>query len=449
MSGSIQSVGSPPLPCLIFGSGGYPDLVVNVKTLDALDGVRPGRAPFQIAARSTDGRLWFANDLVLQMVDPGRQVINSVPPPVHIEAVKADRRAYSALQDLHLPALTRDLEFDYTALSLVLPQRVRFRYRLEGYDTDWKDAGTRRSAFYTNLSPDKYTFRVIACNNDGVWNEKGAALTFTLQPAFFQTTWFNALCAVVLILFIWVLYRLRVQIATERVRVRLSVQLAERERIARELHDTLLQGFQGLALRFQGVVKQIPRQEPIRQQMEEALDRADEALLEGRNRVRDLRSESANDDELPESLASWAEALEHDSKIEARVSVVGTRQLLHPIVYDEAGQIGREALTNAFRHSRASKIEVEIIYYPESLRLRIRDDGDGIDQALLGEGRSGHWGLSGMRERAQKIGAQINIWSSPEAGTEIDLTIPATAAYQRDLKTSHLTWLKRFVGWDG
>jgi len=329
-----------------------------------------------------------------------------------------------------------------------LPQRVRFRYRLEGYDTDWKDAGTRRSAFYTNLSPDKYTFRVIACNNDGVWNEKGAAITFTLQPAFFQTTWFNALCAVVLILFIWVLYRLRVQIATERVRVRLSVQLAERERIARELHDTLLQGFQGLVLRFQGVVKQIPRQEPIRQQMEEALDRADEALLEGRNRVRDLRSESANDDELPESLASWAEALEHDSKIEARVSVVGTRQLLHPIVYDEAGQIGREALTNAFRHSRASKIEVEIIYYPESLRLRIRDDGDGIDQALLGEGRSGHWGLSGMRERAQKIGAQINIWSSPEAGTEIDLTIPATAAYQRDLKTSHLTWLKRFVGWD-
>jgi signal transduction histidine kinase len=383
------------------------------------------------------------------MVDPAGPVVNSIAPPVQIEAVKADGKVYSVLQDLRLPALTRDLEFDYTALSLVMPQRVRFRYRLEGYDTDWKDAGTRRSAFYTNLSPNKYTFRVIACNNDGIWNEKGAALIFTLQPAFFQTAWFNALCAVVLILFIWVLYRLRVQVATERVRVRLSVQLAERERIARELHDTLLQGFQGLVLRFQGAVKQIPVEEPIRQQMEEALNRADEALFEGRNRVRDLRSESANADELPESLARWAEELGHNSKIEARVSFVGARQSLHPIVCDEACRIGREAITNAFQHSRGSTIEVEITYSPESLRLRIRDDGNGIDQHLLGEGRSGHWGLAGMRERAQKIGAQLNIWTSPEAGTEIDLAIPGEAAYQSNLKTSPLSWLKRAVGWEG
>lgn len=425
---------------------GHSDLALSVKVLDALDGVRPGRAPFQVSAKSTDGRLWFANDLVLQMVDPNRSVANTVPPPVHIEEIQADRRAYSALQDLRFPAFTRDLEFDYTALSLQLPQRVRFRYRLEGYDTDWKDAGTRRAAFYTNLGPGSYTFRVIACNNDGVWNEKGDALSFALRPAFFQTMWFEALCVVCFLLLLWVIYRLRVRSATEQVRGRLTAQLAERERIARELHDTLLQQFQGLVLRFQGAIKQIPDREPARHLMLEALDRADEALLEGRNRVRDLRSEAASINELSESLMACIAELGQDNSIQASVTDVGPRRPIHPIVRDEAYRIGREALTNAFRHSKATKIETEIIYHSESIRIRIRDNGDGIDQSVLNDGRSGHWGLAGMRERAEKIGAQFSIWSSPGAGTEIELSIPAKVAYLRGEVGSPIGWIKRTVG---
>jgi len=422
---------------------GHPDLALNVKTLDALDGVRPGRAPFQSSAKSTDGKLWFANELVLQMVDPNRLVANPVPPPVHIEGLKADRRAYSAVQNTRLPALTRDLEFDYTALSLVLPQRVKFRHRLDGYDTDWKDAGTRRAAFYTNLGPGKYTFRVIACNNDGIWNETGDALRFDIQPAFFQTAWFEALSVLSLLFLLWTLYRLRLRSATEQVRGRLTAQLAERERIARELHDTLLQGFQGLVLRFQGAIKQISDQEPSRQLMVEALDRADEALLEGRNRVRDLRSETATVNDLSESLRACIEELASDYPIEASATEVGTRQPLHPIVRDEAYRIAREALSNAFQHSKASKIEAEITYHSENLRLRLRDDGSGIDQSILNDGRSGHWGLSGMRERAEKIGAQFSIWSSPGAGTEIDLIIPAKVAYYRRPRRSPFSWIKR------
>jgi len=422
---------------------GHPDLTVMVKTLDALDGVRTGRAPFQTSARSTDGKLWFTSGLVLEMVDPSRPGTNSVTPPVHIEEVKADRNAYHELQNLRLPALTRDLEFDYTALSLVMPQRVKFRYMLTGYDKDWKDAGTRRAAFYTNLGPGTYTFRVIACNNDGVWNEEGDALSFVLRPAFFQTLWFEALCIVSFLLLLWAVYQLRVRSATEQVRGRLTAQLAERERIARELHDTLLQAFQGLVLRFQGAIKQMPDQEPSRQLMVEALDRADEALLEGRNRVRDLRSETAMVNELSESLRACMEELASDYPIEASVTEVGTRQPLHPIVRDEAYRIAREALSNAFQHSKASKIEAEISYHSENVRVIVRDDGRGIDQSILNDGRSGHWGLSGMRERAEKIGAQFNIWSSPRAGTELDLVIPAKVAYHRRPKRSPFNWIKR------
>jgi signal transduction histidine kinase/streptogramin lyase len=415
---------------------GHPGLVISAKTLDALDGVHPGRAPFQISARSTDGKLWFVNGLVLQMMDPTRKVANSVPPPVHIEVVKADRNTYSALQNLRLPALTRDLEFDYTALSLVMPQRVRFRYRLEGYDADWVDAGIRRSAFYTNLGPRKYIFRVIACNNDGVWNEKGAALTFDLQPAFFQTVWFRLLCAIVVAGILWLFYLFRLKQATEQIQERLGARLEERERIARELHDTLLQGFQGLILRLQGAMKTLPAEAPASRMIEKILDRADEVLLEGRQSVRDLREEGARGDEFSEVLTTYGSELAEGSSVAFSLNVMGSPQALSAIVFSEARRIAREALLNAFQHSQASKIEAELTYDNVGVCLRIRDNGVGVLEQILGSGKPGHWGLSGMRERADKIGAKLNIWSRPGAGTEIELTIPAKVAYPQEQKKS-------------
>jgi PAS domain S-box-containing protein len=190
----------------------HPDLKVKVDLFDAFDGTQPYLPPFRpIATRSNDGRLWFANDTVAQMVDPDGLLRNSIPPPVHIEDVIADRKIYSPQSRLRLPALTRDLEIDYTALSFVVPQKVHFQYKLEGYDRDWQDAGTRRQAFYGNLPPRNYTFRVKACNNSGLWNEAGAALDFFVAPAFYQTVWFRALGVLLFLAVLAGLYRLRLR----------------------------------------------------------------------------------------------------------------------------------------------------------------------------------------------------------------------------------------------
>jgi len=422
---------------------GHPDLVIGSKTLDALDGVRPGRAPFQISARSTDGKLWFVNGLALQMLDPTRQVTNSIPPPVHIESVKADRNTYSVLENLSLPARTRDLEFDYTALSLVMPQRVKFRYRLEGYDADWIDAGTRRSAFYTNLGPGKYIFRVIASNNDGVWDEKGASLAFDLKPAFFQTVWFRLLCTVAAAGILWLFYLFRLKQATEQIQERLGARLEERERIARELHDTLLQGFQGLILRLQGTLKTLPAEGPAHQMIGKILDRADEVLVEGRQSVRDLREEGTGDDEFSEVLTTYGSQLTEGSSAVFSLNVIGSPQALSPIVYSEASRIAREALLNAFQHSQASKIEAELIYDKVGVCIRIRDNGVGVDEQIIDSGKPGHWGLSGMRERADKIGARLDIWSRHRAGMEIELSVPAKLAYRQKQKISLSRPMKR------
>jgi len=411
----------------------HPNAVVQYTMLDEFDGMQPGLTSLKPqAARSPDGRLWFVNGRILQMFDPLHPTRNELPPPVHIEEIVADRRSYLPAQDLHLPALTRDLEIDYTALSFVAPQRVRFRYKLDGRDASWQEPGKRRQAFYSDLPPGNYKFHVIASNNDGVWNETGAALTFVVLPAFYQTVWFRIVASVLVLLVFWSLYLLRMRQVTEQIQARLSERLVERERIARELHDTLLQGFQGLVLRFQAVMKQLPQQGQARQMMEKALDRADEVLFEGRQRVRDLRSESTTLNELGETLESYGTELAEDGAVSFTLAVIGAPIPIETIVGDECYRVGREALTNAFLHSRGTKVEVEITYDRARLRLNVRDDGVGMDQAVLNNGKPGHWGLSGMRERAERIGGQLSIWSTPGAGAEIDLTVPAKVAYSRE-----------------
>ena len=200
----------------------HPDQKVNFELFDAFDGAQPYLPPFRpVATRSNDGRLWFANDSVAQMIDPDGLLRNPIPPPVHIEDVIADRKTYSPQSGLRLPALTRDLQIDYTALSFVVPQKVHFQYKLEGYDRDWQDAGTRRQAFYSNLPPRNYTFRVKACNNSGVWNEAGASLDFFVAPAFYQTNWFRFFCVTVFIALLWALHRWRVhQLKSQEKRLR-------------------------------------------------------------------------------------------------------------------------------------------------------------------------------------------------------------------------------------
>jgi signal transduction histidine kinase/ligand-binding sensor domain-containing protein len=404
--------------------------VLQMRVFASTDGTQGGPASFQGAARSTDGKLWFSNGVNLQMIDPIHLPVNTIPPPVRVEEVTADRHSFSGA-NLRFPALTRDIAIRYAALSFVAPQKVRFRYMLEGQDKTWQEAGTRREAFYTNLAPGSYRFRVIACNNDGLWNEAGDSLSFMIAPAYYQTDSFVFLCTGAFFGGLWLLYVLRLKQATAQIQQRIGTRLEERERIARELHDTLLQGFQGLMLRFQAVMKVLPDHGPARTMMEQVLDRADEVLLEGRQRVRDLREEGLNGNELSQALTRCGEELSQEQTSSFRLSVLGTPQPLDPIVFNDVNRIAKEALVNAFQHAKAARIEVELAYSDVCVCLRIRDDGTGIDPVVLNSGKTGHWGLSGMRERAEKIGAQLKIWSQAGAGTEVELTIAARIAYPR------------------
>ena len=402
--------------------------------LDGVPGTAPPARPLPSAIETTDGRVWFSVTGGVVSIDVTHLARNALPPPVTIWSFTAGHQQFADLgRELRLPIHTTNLQIDYSAGSLTVPERVQFRYKLEGSDREWQDAGTRREALYNNLGPGHYTFRVIASNNDGVWNTKGAAVGFTILPAFYQTRWFYALCALACIALLTGLYRVRVRQVAAQVRGRLEARLAERERIARELHDTLLQGVQGLIWRFQAAADRIsPPDQPARQLMEQSLDRADKLLAESRDKVKDLRTGACEIAELTQALAAEGEQLAQQYSAKFRLSVQGALRVLHPIVREEGFLIAREALGNAFRHSGAKNIEAGVTYDDAALHVRVRDDGRGISASVLESGGTpGHYGLIGMRERAKKLGGHLEIWSKPGAGTEIALRVPAHVAYRR------------------
>jgi signal transduction histidine kinase/ligand-binding sensor domain-containing protein len=404
---------------------------IQTTVFDSSDGVRSranasGYNPG--VAKSADGKIWFLPFDGVSVIDPHNLPVNKLPPPVHIEQITADRKTHVASSNLRLPALTRDLEIDYTALSLVAPEKNRFRVKLEGWDRDFKDVGNERKAFYSNLPPRNYRFRVAASNNSGVWNEAGAAFDFSIAPAYYQTRWFQAFCAAAFLALLWALYRFRLHQIAQGFNARMEERVGERTRIARELHDTLLQSFQGLMLRLQVVDELLPDGR-AKEELEQSLERADQAIVEGRNAVQDLRSSAMTTNDLAQAVRALADELAGEDGAAFRLVVEGQTRGLHPIVRDEIYRVTREALRNAFSHARARQIEAEITYGERVLRVRIRDDGQGIAPAILEEGRPGHYGLPGMRERASQIGAKLSIWSAVKAGTEIELSIPGSIAY--------------------
>jgi len=409
---------------------GQPDITVQLKTFDAFDGAQPGRAPFAGAARSPDGRLWFANGVVLQMIDPGHLSGNALPPPVHVEEVIADRKNYSPRKDLRLPPLTRDLEIDYTALSFVVPQKVRFRYKLEGRDGAWQEPGTRRQAFYSDLRPGRYRFQVVACNNDGVWNEAGATLDFSVAPAWYQTNWFRILCVVSGVFIVWVIHRLRVLKISRAIGARFDERLAERTRMARDLHDTFLQTIQGSKLVADDALELSTDPIRMRRAMEQLSVWLARAMQEGRAALNSLRTTTTRTNDLAEALRRVIEDGLIPSAMAVTFSVVGDAREMHPIVRDEIYRIGYEAIRNACMHSRASQLEVELRYANE-LALRVCDNGKGIDPAIADRGKDGHFGLQGMRERAARIGAKLTLGSSSTFGTEIKLIVPRGIIFRK------------------
>jgi signal transduction histidine kinase/ligand-binding sensor domain-containing protein len=410
---------------------------VQFRYFDAFDGVQAGAAPFLNVAKTADGRLWFALEQSgIQVVDPKHLEYNPVPPPVAVLSLVVDHRTYTLIPEFRLPAHTRDIEVDYTAYSLVVPEKMRFRYRLDGVDASWQEVGNRRQAYFSNLKPGRYRFEVSASNNDGVWNEAGSSLDFIVTPAWYQTKWFYSASVGAFVLLLWALYHLRLRRLAQRYSMRLEERVNERTRIARELHDTILQSFQGVMMMFHSLTYVLDRPLEARERLKGLLEMGQEAINEGRDAVRGMRSSAVTQNDLASALTGVGERLAGEqgaqSPVDFRVMVEGESRDLHPILRDEVYRIASEAACNAFRHSGAGRIEVEICYERKQLQVRVLDNGKGIDARVLdGGGRDGHYGLPGMQERAKLAGGKLTIRSKLDSGTEVELTVPASIAYAK------------------
>ena len=401
------------------------------------------------------GNCGFWGERVSQSSIPVILLSTKSHPPVHIEQIIADHKSYwqnlpgHAVSHLRLPARVRDLTIDYAALSLAAPEKIHFKYKLEGQDSDWREVVNDREVQYSNLRPGTYRFRVVASNNSGVWNDQGDTLEFSIAPAYYQTIWFRTLCAIAFAGLLWAAYQWRVRQLQHQFDITLEARVSERTRIARDLHDTLLQSFHGLLLRFQTVSLLLPeRPTEAKEKLDSAIEQAAGAITEGRDAVQGLRASTVERNDLALAIRTLGEELENGSSNHRpaafRVAVEGQARDLHPILRDEIYKIAAEALRNAFHHAQAKQVEVEIRYGDE-FRLRVRDDGKGMDAAVLSShGLEGHYGLRGMRERATLIKGKLAVWSEVNAGTEVELRVPASTAYTTDRKRSWL--LQKFAG---
>jgi signal transduction histidine kinase/ligand-binding sensor domain-containing protein len=407
-----------------------PKYRLQTRVLTIKDGFRPGYAKVIL---SPDGRLWSTNGRIAQVIDPAHLISNTISPPVKVEHLMVDHIELPARDDIRLHRTPQEIEIDYAGLSYTVPELVRFQYMLEGYEYTWNEVGGRRQAFYSKLKPGRYTFRVLASNNDGIWDETGAALSFTVPPAWYQMLWFRILSITALGAFVYVLYLLRLHQYSTAMKTAFNERLEERGRIARELHDTLIQSVDGLMIYLQAAIDENDRRRS-HQMLLEALDRADEVLAEGRERVHTLRTEAMPGNELSQALAEYGRGRAEGHGVEFLVTMTGSPRPLNPIVRDEAFCIAREALANAFQHSRATRIELEVNYDRKKIRVSVRDNGSGIEPNVLEQGRPGHWGLRGMRERAKQVSGQLEIRSHPDAGTEISITIATRTAFPHWLR---------------
>jgi signal transduction histidine kinase/ligand-binding sensor domain-containing protein len=394
--------------------------------LPSSEGVNRSRS----VVSDSEGRIWISVKGGLSVVDPSHLASAWPPAIAHVESVIADGMAVTPIDSIRVPAGHKRITFAYTALSLAVPERIRFRYFLEGFDRQWSEPSAAREAVYTNLGPRTYHFHLLASNSYGEWNGSETVVSIEVEPALWQTWWFRSTLAVLLASIVFVFYRLHLHRLTQQLNLRFEERLAERTRIAQELHDTLLQGFLSASMQLHVAEDQLPADSPAKPMMNRVLRLMGRVIDEGRNAVRGLRSGHDDSDDLAQAFSHVAQELVIQQEVDFRVVMEGMPRALHPVIRDEVYRIGRESLVNAFRHARASKIEVEVDYSASNLRILVRDNGCGIDPEVLRAGRDGHWGLPGMRERAEKVGAKLRVWSRAAAGTEVELTVPGQVAFQ-------------------
>lgn len=406
-----------------FGAGDYREFATT-DGLPSVEGIKRSRS----VVPDEYGRIWFSLSQGISAVQPSVFDRPALPVTIRLDEMLVDGRPVNMASHIRVPAGRRRLTFRYAGVNISDPETVRYRYRLESIDPAWSKPTALREVDYTNIQPGRFRFEVMACDSDGRWSGREAGISFEVEPAYWQTRWFQIASAAGLVLIAWILYRLGLRQMAARMDLRFSERLAERTRIARELHDTLLQSFQGLALRLQAV-NDLLAEGKAKDQLEHSLERADQAIAEGRSAVYDLRSSVTATNDLAQAVRAIGEELATPESAAFHLVVEGQTRDLHPIVRDEVYRITREALRNAFSHACANHIETEITYGDHTFRLRIRDDGKGIPREVLEEGRSGHYGLPGMRERASQIGGKLEIWSGSSAGTEIELSITAAIAH--------------------
>ena len=420
----IFRVNEPELARWMDARGGAP-LVVSY---GASDGMRisecsGGGHPAVLKAR--DGALWFATPKGVAVLRPEDAGLDRVPPPVVIESVSVDEEAINPATFSTVRPGHERISFEYAGLSFVAPQKVQFRYRLEGFDQGWIEAGTRRVAYYTNLAPGRYRFRVQARNGDGISSEGGASLGFEWQPHYYQTIWFKALLVAALLLATYGVYRLRVR----AVEGRFQAVLAERNRIAREIHDTLAQGFMGVSVQLEIVARLLSSSsEAAREHLDVARTQVRSSIAEARQAIWALRSQqtlqATGNEDLAARFSRMVQQATQTVPAKVRFAVHGAYRPLGGKVEDQLLRIGQEAVTNAARHAEAQNITIELTFTQKKVRMRIADDGRGFQVLPNGKGPEGHFGLAGMRERAAQIPAKISVTSAPGEGTSVEVEAP-------------------------
>jgi signal transduction histidine kinase/ligand-binding sensor domain-containing protein len=413
-----------------FGPGDYREFGI-VNGLPSVQGVKRTRS----VVKDTRGQIWFSLNHGISVLAPSAFAGPPFPVTVRLDGLFIDGKLTARGDHIRVPAGRHRLTFRYAGVNVTDPETVRYRYRQDNLDSDWSEATASREVDYTNFPPGQFRFEVMARDSHGSWSGPEAALSFEVEPAYWQTRWFQIASILASVFIAWSLYRFRLRQMAARMDLRYSERLAERTRIARELHDTLLQSFQGLMLQFQAVSNLLPRRaDEAKQRLDRAIDQAGKAIIESRDTVHDLRSSTALTNDLGAAITALVKEFSVDQTgrncADFRVQVEGIPRALNPILRDEVYRITAEALRNACRHSGAKRIEAEIRYDEGQLRVRIRDNGKGMDPNVLDGNRiPGHWGLRGMRERANLVGGNLEVWSRLGSGTEVELNVPASVAY--------------------
>jgi ligand-binding sensor domain-containing protein len=405
---------------------------LDVQSYGKEDGLRGTQGVNRDRSMTTDhsGRIWISLNRGIAMTDTKVTSGDSAPDAVRLESTFAEGRRVDLRAAPEIAAGNKIVTFNFAGTSLSNPERTRFRYKLDGSDRSWSNATTLREVTYTNLGPGSYHFHITASSGEGLWNGPETIIPFTIARAYWQTWWFRWLCITVLLLGMIFLYRLRIYFLTRQLNVRFQERLAERTRIAQDLHDTLLQGVLSASMQLDVAEDQVPENSPAKPLLKRVLQLMGQVTEEGRTALRGLRTTPSDNLSLEKAFSRMRQELGVSEKIGYRVVAQSATRPLRPLIRDEVYRIGREALVNAFRHSSASTVEVEVDYASNYLRVMVRDDGRGIDPVVLQTGREGHWGLVGMRERSESIGGKLKLRSRVGAGTEIELVVPSTIAFE-------------------